>query len=440
MENRPLGPEEQDENTESTNTKKKRGSKLSNYLSSLRGREASSHTAGEGQEAEKPKRMQRLFARLFPGIVEKPAHLSTDMPEQQHEFNHDVWANITRFASRIEQGQQGVGEQQDDDDENVNVSTRPTPSLVAAPTQPAASDTNPAHHTSERIMDAAPIAEETVPDAPSLPLDNGEVTIDFGQQDRQPTVDSLPTEKKVPTETVIERRGSNLLPIALVGAEYVGRKRADKKLEARTNKKIDAFKKEQDHGSALQKELEKVVSENKQQIEQLKKARSTMESQVSDRGRIPALESRTTPSERKESPRQEVRGAPERTSPQETSDKVAQSSEVVRPNNIAEQVAEAAEHDVPVERAFERSHEVKDDKSHPVAAAGAASVGSVVAASTAAGMAASSKVAGSDNAKDLPFVSDEAAREFYRRAAARGFWAAICLIVLGTIAYLVVKY
>lgn len=438
MENRPLGPEEQDENTESTGTKKKRASKLSGYLSALRGKEAAS-ASPEGENHEKPKRMQRLFARLFPGIVEKPAHLNPDTPEQQHEFNHDVWANITRFASRIEKGQQSVGEQQNDDEERTSNPTQIRSSVVA-PTPANRDNTDSVPHvTPERTIDTASVSSDLASDIPTPSVNDREVSIDFGRQDHEPSTHPTPIERPATQETVIERRGGNLLPIALVGAEYIGRKRADKKLEARTDKKIDTLKKEQDHGSSLQKELEKVVSENKQQIEQLKKARATMESQAPERNRMPA-EARTMGSERLETPKPEVLKTPELTSQQETADRVVPSQEAVQPNNIAEQVAEAAEHDVPVERAFERSHEVKDDDSHASSVVtGAASVGSVVATSVAAGMAATPKVVASGG-KDLPFVSDEAVREFYKRAAARGFWSAICLIVLGTIAYLVVKY
>lgn len=432
MENRPIGPEEQDETTEATNTKKKRGSKLSSYLSGLRGREVSSHHE-EGQETEKPKRMQRLFARLFPGIVEKPAHLNSDTPHQEHEFNHDVWANIARFASRIERGAEDAAEPDNeagpDESARLRSVTVPLGSSLARDAQPNLS-------TPENTATSSPVSPDLTPDFAPLAHSGREVSVDLGQRDRQLSVDAQPIERNIPQETIIERRGSNALPIVLVAAEHIGRKRADKKLEARTDKKIGSIKKEQDHSSVLQKELEKVVSENKQQIEQLKKARSAMELGTSQE--VPTPEARVAP-EKHEVLRPETRWASERAPRQEMVSR-APSSETVRPDNIAEQVAEAAEHDVPVERAFERSHEVKDDDSHGSSVVtGAASVGSVVATSAAAGMKAAPKV--SDSGSDeLPFASEEEAREFYRRAAARGFWSAICLIVLGTIAYLVVKY
>jgi hypothetical protein len=99
-----------------------------------------------------------------------------------------------------------------------------------------------------------------------------------------------------------------------------------------------------------------------------------------------------------------------------------------------EQVAEAAEHDVPVERAFERSHEVKDDQSTHI---GAASIGSIMAEQVA-----KQRVNGpvatqlSQDASGLPVVSGRAQATAYKQAMRNGFWAAIIIIILGTIAYL----
>lgn len=438
MENRPIGPEEQDDTNDSASTKKKRGSTLSRYLSALRGKEASTDDSQESN-TEKPKRVQKLFKRLFPGIVERPAHLSADEKnDQEYEFNQEAWFGWVKHAKQHE---------------SANAASGKAENIVAAESLPV--DTPKAVEVSaqgfEEPVEQTAVQQTTVetgqvssPDIADVPAREEPSVSDAVRREREvfsedavvpPTArpGEIPLRSTREVETIIERRGSNLLPVALVGAEYLGRKRADKKLEARVDRKIDAGNEKQQRSEALQKELEQIVSQNKQHIEQLKQARAHTERQAPRSAETKEAAAVIVPSvEIRVAAQPEKRVTVEKTS----------FGESIQPKNIAEKVADAAEHDMPVERAFERSHEVKDDI--PVTTGAAASVGAVIAASaTASGISPVHQSTARSNVhadKNLPFMSDADNAALYRQAAKMGFWSAICVIVLGSIAYLMVRY
>lgn len=429
MENRPIGPEEQDDTSDLASTKKKRGSTLSRYLSALRGKEVGADDSLEAS-TEKPKRVQQLFKRLFPGIVERPTHLSVEETNpQEYDFNHEAWFGWARQSRQGEITQPATEQEvrttlaevddqiETDDTEVVDTIDQPAAIIEEVPE---------VREESPVVSDEA-LNESTVVDSRlKLPEQHIPATTEPRQQGE------IPLRPSTEAEIIIERRGTNLLPIALVGAEYIGRKRADKKLESRVDKKIDASSEKQVRGEALQKELERVVAQNKQQVEKLKEARDNIERKVSEKADRREIIQKVIPAAELKPVSQELRKPEQSSSPEE----------VIKPLNIAEKVADAAEHDVPVERAFERSHEVKDDRS--VSTGAAASVGAVIAANAAATSIASipqvanSKSAPSD--KNLPFVSDADIAAAYKQAAKAGFWTAICVIVLGVIAYLMIRY
>ncbi len=119
-----------------------------------------------------------------------------------------------------------------------------------------------------------------------------------------------------------------------------------------------------------------------------------------------------------------------------------ETSESFKPQKILEKVAEAADSDSPVERVFERSHEVKDDT---VAATGASSVGSVAASRLSTNdrivypKGTESTPQPSSKVVDIPVIQESNTPDEYRKAMAAGFSAALVIIVVGCIAYLMVK-
>lgn len=433
MENRPFGPEEQDDESEKKSSKKKRGgSALSRYLGGLRRKEEQGAESADTPELERPKRMRRLFGKLFPRIVEQPAAPSeaTASQETEHQFDHETWFSWTKLASQR-------GEQPSDAEPATE---RQQPVLQTPETPP--------HPESLSGAEQPDTGEEIAPDQPTTPevsiADDRAVEVTNSPEtdqeipeavlySREPQPDvpettershgTPPPEKR---EVVIERRGNVALPAALVGLEYLARKKADRKLETRLNEKMSATAEAQQGNSRLQEELEQVVRQNREQLDALKRARTgTVEAP-----RVaPEYAPRTT--ERVET-RQVRPKNPEYSRP-------AAATESIRPQNIMERVADAAEHDVPVERAFERSHEVKDDE--PAVATGATSVGAVVSTyALQAGKPSSNAPSAQESSQgSLPVISGNPDPLSYKRAAAAGFWSAVAIMVLGAIAWLVIK-
>jgi hypothetical protein len=227
-----------------------------------------------------------------------------------------------------------------------------------------------------------------------------------------------PVEKEI----IIERGTGTALPVVLVGAEYLARKKADKKLDAKYDEKVTKLETENKQRDFATEQLDTLVKQNKEQLEALKRDRG-----IEFTPDKPRTAERATPRVEQQRPEQNT----PRLTPEKAPELATEKPETYR---LMEQVAEAAEHDVPVERAFERSHEVKDDQSTHI---GAASIGSIMAEQVA-----KQRVNGpvatqlSQDASGLPVVSGRAQATAYKQAMRNGFWAAIIIIILGTIAYL----
>lgn len=436
MESRPLGPDDQDQNTESTGAKKKRSSRLSNYLSILRGKEAPSIDSEE-TEAEHPRRVQRLFARLFPRIVERPTSVPTIETSKQHDFDPEAWFTWESSRPAVESTQ--LPEETADGHNEAEVTPAQASvserSPVGSSVQAEASALAANQDDSElsRTTSAEADVPHEGPRQQTIELDHHQAA-ELGAESiplRSERVDA-PLTRADEQELVIERRGSNILPVALVAAEYLGRKKADKKLESRLDKKIKPVAEKQQRSEQLQNELDQIVAENKQQIEQLKRARNKLSPEQSSSKALERPETivPATEAEARRGPEKSASG--EKIKPAE--------AESVKPQNIAERVADAAEHDVPVERAFERSHEVKDETS--AAPGAAASIGAVMAASATSTVAAvkQAQAARIEATDDLPFTVEAISADAYRYAIKMGFWSAICLMILGIIAYLMIRY
>ena len=435
MENRPLDHEEQDASTEETSSKKKRGgSRLSQFLSGIRSKEKDASIEKETSD-EKPKRFRRLFNKLFPRVVENP---NSEENERQHQFDPESWFSWMRPIEVEATTSSEDPPELKDDSVETDLRSSETPAEASGPEGPS------------EQLDALPEVSEDISEAAELPHPQNPIEVPAQAVEQElyirehPPVETIPEVAK-PTdavamerpqkETVIERGPGMVLPVALVGLEHLGRKKADKKLEKRVNEKISDTNKEVTRNTALQQELETLTRQNQEQLEALKRARAkealdlsraaehTQQPQLEKAVPAPetpkpsALETQVKPIQKVEQPRREE----------------------VKPEKILEQVADAAEHNIAVERVFERSHEVKDDQVMPGAAA---SVGSVVAdrASTLPPRNAP-PVFQSPVIHNLPsqVVNEKEAAEIYKQAIKTGFWAAIAIIILGSLAYLVIQ-
>lgn len=374
---------------------------------------------------EKPKKFRRFFKGLFKNVVEPPSD-SLETPSKRIGFEALF---LGAEAKRVVESQ------------------TPTPEVVDStvseiPTDP---DTETDDYSTVVPHETVTYAE-AAPEQPEITPDNGQVKEEFAQDvstlsEQQPhqqheyqqSFDSNrtvferdiepPTEEK---EVVIERGAGMALPVVLVGAEYLARKKADKKLEKRVNEKIKLTNNEVDRNADLQRELETLTRHNKEQIETLKRERGIVT--IPERSQL--AERITARSEQWKENKQSQPRNPD-LSPTVTSEK----PEERETYKIMEQVAEAAEQNVPVERVFERSHEVKDDQTVPV---GASSVGAIMAAQVKNQQLSNNTVAHSQrtDTSSLPVAYDKPGSDMYKQAVQRGFWAAIIIIILGTVAYL----
>lgn len=475
MENRPFSPEEEDDQDNTTSPKKRRGgSALSQYLFRRREQEslaANQETDDDEEDGEeKPKKFRKLLRRIFPSVVERPVEPDK---ETQPRFNLETWLSWSgnHHEGASEQPAQQPLEQQNfgagfiDSEEPGSGSSETGVNSNIPDLESEASNAGGSIDTAPVVINT-PINPETeigrTVEAPTS--DTGEATpdlvppISYDRFDRidpahrgnpdTVTPDTL-RGSSVEREVIIERRGGNALPVVLVGAEYLARKKADKKLEKRVGEKISRSEDEINRGKIAQVELERVVAQNKEQLEALKQARQrpeqvTVAKQSPEVARMPVESSNERSSSRSNELRSNQEIKIDRPEISRTQPVRVESSSEEQPRKIFEQVAEAAENDVPVERVFERSHEVKDDIAIPV---GAASVGSVAAAQVAANQqiqqfnsTLSVPPRTPPDIYNLPSVLQPPVDPMeYRKAMQTGFWAAIVIIVLGSIAYLMIK-
>lgn len=455
MEQRPFNPSEEDDHDPQSGRKQRRVSSFSKYLNVLRHRDDERLNKSESEddaETEKPKRFRRLFSKLFPAVVEKP---ETEQPgKNQHQFDYESWfqwmpgAPEIRSVETMADEARGPEEASTSNDTHVathqvETSTGAEPELhtasetITGPQQLI--QTEPAEATVEGEAKSAASQSEVQPKTDVLECEL------YARQDTQVRHDSTTgsvdeTPREPEREIIIERKGSNALPMVGLGLEYLGRKRADKRLEERVNKKIVSTDKEISQQAKLQQELESEVKENKEQLRVLKqlKAEQSTERRELQQKRAPIESITARQSSAKEVIAQTPQDAEKLSMPEQpATPRSEQTVEEVKPQKILEQVVDAAEHDIAVERIFERSHEVKDDQTVPGAAA---SVGTVIASqqtvnsSHSRGIAPIAKIDSS-----LPFVSDKPDAVAYRRAMKAGFWSAVMIIILGSMAYLVIK-
>lgn len=469
MENRPFDPELPDEeSTEVTPTKRRGGSFLSQFLKQRREQEQAvdQETDDDDEELEeKPKRFRKLLSKIFPKVVEKPERGSTKSDSKlsleswlggnpakiDEAITDDDTEKLPGLASElpelsishpVELSEYTPVDQiesiDDDEEDDLEANTTATSTALPVPSTgkarfktasgqpllpPAGPPPLPNLPGSPNMVPPPSAGPNGLPSTPNVPMGNPNRMV---PQSEQVTVER---------ERVIERRGS-ALPYLVIGAEYFARKSADKKLQKKVTEKISNTQAEVTRNAILQQELNTVVKQNREQLDALKQNRA---SQEQAEPRTPEVAPTIL---KPESKTPEPPKSFETAIPQEKQ-RISQLERQDNPENVQrkifEQVADAAENDVPVERVFERSHEVKDDKTVPV---GAASVGSVVAAihpvvSTPA-IVLPSSVYTKESSGQLA-QRHQSDSDTYRQAMKAGFWTATMIIILGSFAYLMLK-
>lgn len=425
MEDRKHGPEEnRTEDSEATPKKRRGGDFLSQYL--LRRRESQGDAVEDDEEeetSEKPKKFRRFFKGLFNRVVEPPQLENVEQPKrpglESLFFGWEDYSNTPASTPEADLDTQEV---------HVEDIVPTEPGIVPEQTQGATFTPEVPTEIPDNTPDAA--AEFTAHQIQETELPP-ELVPSIDQKTEWQSIAERPEKTVVEKEVVIERGSGLALPVALVGAEYLARKRADRKLEGRVTEKIETIEKDVKQKEVARVQLETLVKQNREQLEILKRGRSaTTENQPVQRAEKPELRQEKAPA------RQEAaRPQPDRLRPE-----VRQADEADRREQykIMEQVADAAEHNRPVEIAFERSHEVKDDISIP---SSAASIGAIMAAQAAEKQRiAQAQVLQrqmGDTTNGLPVFTDSPSKDLYKQAMKSGFWAAMAIIILGFLAYLV---
>lgn len=431
MEDRWHAPEEPTDQDSETSRKKRRGTDfLSQYL--LRRKEQQGEKAEEDDDdetEEKPRKFRRFFKNLFKNVVEPPEGSDEHTPRR---------FSLEALFSGSLQGPEVQPKEQDEpvaSTESSEISYRrpEAPEPVSTPESTPESPERPTNVTEPR-SETAPIPDSE-PNA-DVPSEEREVASAPERTPERRVYDTPDAQERFIDRTVYERaqqpaekevvieRGPGMaLPVVLVGAEYLARKKADRKLDAKYDERVTKLETDNKRGNVITEELNSLVKQNKEQLEALKR----------DRGIVTPTPERRQPLERLK-PRIEQKPQPRPLIEQQPKT-VAETGDKPETYKIMEQVAEAAEHDVPVERVFERSHEVKDDQSVPI---GAASVGSIMATKALDQRALEQRTASrqTQDVSGLPVIADKSSSTVYKQAMRSGFWAAVIIIILGTIAYL----
>jgi hypothetical protein len=116
----------------------------------------------------------------------------------------------------------------------------------------------------------------------------------------------------------------------------------------------------------------------------------------------------------------------------------------VKPSVVMEQVAQAAEQDVPVEIAYERRQEVRDEPGSSGSSGGAMGGGGAGFAPVSAPHSQPREASARQLAETQAYLSTSGQGSYnnhnqYRSASLMGFWTAITLLVVGAAAYLLLQ-
>lgn len=409
MEERPRGSEDPQDQEVETSRKKRRGTDfLSQFLLRKREQEGIDAESDDDDEEsdEKPKKFRNFFKGLFKNIAEKD-EASTERRERDQLFSLD-----TLFMGY-----------HDEEPEAEQIPESMPESITPVTSEAVAEVVADAPELPEEPADVPPIRRVERAEAPEV------IERPVAELPLAPVV--APEERTVIRETEKETtviRGAGMaLPVALVGLEYLARKKADRKIDAKFTDKIQDMEKEAKKKDVVSEQLEKLVKQNKDQIESIKRERGlkTPEKTVI-RERAPQ--------------RTEVLpiSTPERRVPAQLEKAPAatyerQADRQLEQIKTIERITAETDNKVLFERMIERKHEVKDQPSTHV---GAASIGSIVASRAKQQGSSGSSLGGSNDQSGLPIINDGAQTEMYKQAVSGGFIVAIVIIAIGIVLYL----
>lgn len=235
--------------------------------------------------------------------------------------------------------------------------------------------------------------------------------------------------------------------------EHMLGKRADKRIDTemrqRTDKLREQIERTQTTQAEAQRKLESqqmsVVAEQDRQrriIEQQNEAIISPTPAAAERlaAAPTVVAAEVAPQQRTAARAEQSKAAPEATAPSVEEVSIvgtdAYAEAQARPAAVMEQVAVAAEQDMPVERVYERRQEVRDEPSSPAGAAAGGAAG--IFGSTPSGQQVGTTSGGGADSSQATndHQGIQAPESDYRAAVARGIGAALALITLALLAYL----
>lgn len=243
----------------------------------------------------------------------------------------------------------------------------------------------------------------------------------------------------------VNRVDRSPLALALIGLEYFGRKRADRRLQTedrRIKKSVANVEKRLELQEQSQQQLEQLAKRSQDQARDLRQKRSIYEQQLVSESKI-TTGPRSLPESRPPIiSTSETLPHPPATDIETPIKTVVSQAETVEPRTkqpeaVFREVARAAEKNVPIERAYERRHEVKDQTSGPSSIGGPASIGVIMSQMQAAERMQSALSGASPSPTSYSIAANDRPAsdgDLYRQAAQRGFWGGVVIIIFGLLA------
>ncbi len=428
MEDRSYDPnDKKEESDDPTKRFMQKGESFIQYL--LRKRESdmaeSLEADDDDEETEEsgvsPKRRSKLFQGIFRNMVSK-------QPIESGTKSASIQGPETGFALSGSEARDAT---------KPRAETAPllvpgqaeTPERVTSPAESPPDDIQAASTSPEVPTEDA--RRETTPPDEDEPnprtTDGRNATVSYASEVTQ-SANTPRTEK----ETVIERSVGNALPVVLVGAEYFARKRADRKLDQKFTKQGSDLTKEVSRGESARQELNRLVEQNRTEVEALKQKRDNLPVQQ-------AVKVPEAPAPERQAPAYQERYRQTETNLQAKTEAYDYNRQPNSPEVQAQLSRERAEKLArSLETVQERSHEIKDDHT---ATSTATTIGALIADSTAAQSLLLKQASSHEPnaATGLQVATEEQASKLYRQAIQSGFILAVVIIILGLLAYLVLQ-
>lgn len=402
-------------------------------------------------EAEKPKSRRSRFLSSFKNLglfkriarkeevstgwfkdtaPEEPGEQDRPIASSQPSFEGVLTINHEEAVQEVPARQERPNQLTKEDTERPNSTNQQVVEVQQGSSKPAEALRERAGNTASDPLYEQRQSTDTISGRPELmhPLFDGS-SVPLVER---ATVGSRPRS----AERVVERRSGE--PLAVL--EYFLRKKAvrnsERRSERRMKKEVATFNDHILQEQEAHRRLEQLARQSHEQLSELKRKRHSAERPEAKIGvtRPPEVPPPILQPERLAPAAEQVEkvktARKSRRSPEVQSERTA----TRRPEQVLEQVAHAAEKDAPIEKAYERRHEIKDEP-HSRGYGAAVPIGAVL----------------DQTLQQAEFMRQEHSRlvqaakqqstaqipQLYKQAATQGFWGAIVIIVFAFILLIV---